>query len=172
MIEGQLRTNWKPHNVSGTVRSHGIELFSKYKPNNILNFDLNYTYNSTYDGADFDDPDMGPQSNGAFTNSQLVRIPRHLINLSSKVSPIKDLNITLQTKWSDEMRDYENVNSTVGGDQRLKSFLVNDLTADYKLANDYKVFFKIDNIFDEGYNTALEYNQMDRSFNFGLRKAF
>ena len=70
------------------------------------------------------------------------------------------------------MRDYENVNSTVGGDQRLKSFLVNDLTADYKLANGYKAFFKIDNIFDEVYNTALEYNQMDRSFNFGLRNAF
>ena len=115
---------------------------------------------------------MGPQSQGAFTNSQLVRIPRHFINLSSKVSLVKDLNITLQTKWSDEMRDYENTNSVVGGDQRLKSFLVNDLTADYKLANGYKAFFKIDNIFDEVYNTALEYNQMDRSFNFGIKRSY
>ena len=95
MIEGQKRTDWLPQNVSGTVRSQGIELFSQYKFNNILNFDLNYTYNSTYDGADFDDPDMGPDSNGLFTNSQLVRIPRHFINLSSKVSPVKNLNITL-----------------------------------------------------------------------------
>ena len=172
MIEGQKRTGWLPQNVSGTVRSQGIELFSQYKFSNILNFDLNYTYNSTYDGADFDDPDMGPDSNGLFTNSQLVRIPRHFINLSTKVSPVKDLNITLKTKWSDEMRDYENVNSTVSGDQRLKSFLVNDLTADYKLANGYKAFFKIDNIFDEVYNTALEYNQMDRSFNFGIKRSY
>lgn len=172
MIEGQKRTGWVLQNVSGTVRSQGIELFSQYKFSDILNFDLNYTYNSTYDGADFDDPDMGSQSNGAFTNSQIVRIPRHFINLSSKVSPVKDLNITLQTKWSDEMRDYENVNSTVGGDQRLKSFLVNDLTADYKLANGYKAFFKIDNIFDEVYNTAFEYNQMDRSFNFGIKRSY
>ena len=107
-------------------------------------------------GADFDDPDLGAcLAKDAFTNSQLVRIPRHFINLSSKVSLVKDLNITLKTKWSDEMRDYENTNSVVGGDQRLKSFLVNDLTADYKLANGYKAFFKIDNIFDEVYNTAL-----------------
>ena len=172
MIEGQKRTGWVLQNVSGTVRSKGFELFSQYKLSNSINFDLNYTYTSTYDGADFDDPDVGPQSNGAFTNSQLVRIPRHFINLTSRVSPTKDLNIALKTKWSDEMRDYENVNSTVGGDQRLKSFLVNDLTADYILPNGYKAFFKVDNIFDEVYSTALEYNQMDRSFNFGLKKTY
>ena len=172
MIEGQKRTGWVVQNVSGTVRSKGLELFSQYKLSNSINFDLNYTYTSTYDGADFDDPDVGPQSNGAFTNSQLVRIPRHFINLTSKVSPIKDLNITLKTKWSDEMRDYENTNSTVGGDQRLKSFLVNDLTANYILPNGYKAFFKVDNIFDEVYSTALEYNQMDRSFNFGIKRSY
>jgi len=171
LIEGQKRTGWKPQNVSGTVRSQGIELFSSYKLNNILNVDLNYTYSSTYDGADFDDPDMGPNSNGTFINSQLVRVPRHLINLSTKMSPAKDLNITLKTKWSDEMRDYENVNTT-GGDYRLKSFLVNDLIADYKLESGYKVFFKADNIFDEVYNTANGYNQMDRSFNFGIKRSY
>ncbi|SVD09125.1 uncharacterized protein METZ01_LOCUS361979, partial [marine metagenome] len=36
----------------------------------------------------------------------------------------------------------------------------------------YKAFFKIDNIFDEVYNTALEYNQMDRSFNFGIKRSY
>ena len=71
MIEGWLSTGHVLKNVSGTVKSQGIELFSQYKFNNILNFDLNYTYNSTYDGADFDDPDLGPQSQGAFTNSQI-----------------------------------------------------------------------------------------------------
>jgi vitamin B12 transporter len=172
MIEGQKRTGWKPQNVNGTVRSHGIELFSKYKLNNKLNFDLNYTYNSTYDGADFDDPNMGSESNGIFTNSQLVRIPRHLINLSTKVTLVKDLNITLQTKWSDSMRDYENINSVVGGDQRLKSFFVNDLITNYKLGNNYKIFLQIDNIFDEVYSTALDYNQMNRSFNLGIKRSY
>ena len=173
LIESQARTSWKPENVSGTVRSKGIEFISDFILNDMLNFNLNYTYTSTYDGADFDDPDMGPDSNGMFTNSQLVRIPRHLINLSSKVFLLKDLDLTLQTKWSEEMRDYGNVNTgTDQGDQRLNSFLVNDLSANYNIFDGYKVFLKINNIFDEMYNTALEYNQMDRSINFGIKRAY
>ena len=172
MIEGQKRTNWKLQNVSGTVRSQGMELASKFKPNNILNFNLNYTYNSTYDGADFDDPDMGPDSNGQFTNSQLARIPRHLINLSSKVLLAKDLDFTLQSKWSKNMRDYGNVNTGSDEDKRLSSFLVNDLFANYQIGDGYKAFFKIDNIFNKVYSTALQFNQMDRSFNFGIKRSY
>ena len=172
MIEGQKRTNWKLQNVSGTVRSQGIELASKFKPSNILNFNLNYTYNSTYDGADFDDPDMGPDSNGQFTNSQLARIPRHLINLSSKVFLAKNLDLTLQSKWSKNMRDYGNVNTGSDEDKRLSSFLVNDLFANYQIGDGYKAFFKIDNIFNKVYSTALQFNQMDRSFNFGIKRSY
>jgi len=172
MIEGQKRTGHKLQNVSGTVRSEGVELVSKFKPNNVINFNLNYTYNSTYDGADFDDPDMGPLSNGTFTNSQLVRIPRHLINLSSKVFLAKDLDLTLQTKWSKNMRAYGNVNVGTDEDKRLSSFLVNDLFANYQIGDGYKAFFKIDNIFNKVYNTVLEYNQMDRSFNFGIKRNY
>ena len=172
MIEGQKRTNWKLQNVSGTVRSEGVELISKIKPSNILNFNLNYTYNSTYDGADFDDPDMGPDSNGQFTNSQLARIPRHLLNLSSKIFLSKNLDLTLQTKWSKNMRDYGNVNTGTNEDKRLSSFLVNDLFANYQIGGGYKAFIKVDNIFDKVYNTALEYNQMDRSFNFGIKRSY
>ena len=71
------------------------------------------------------------------------------------------------------MRDYGNVNTgTEQGDQRLSSFFVNDLSINYKIGNGYKVFFKVDNIFDEVYNTALEYNQMDRSTNFGIKRTY
>ena len=44
-----------------------------------LNFNLNYTYTSTYDGAEQDDPDK----NSSYTNSQIVRVPRNLINLKT-----------------------------------------------------------------------------------------
>ena len=33
-----------------------IEFISKWKTNDVLNFDFNYTYTSTYDGAEQDDP--------------------------------------------------------------------------------------------------------------------
>ena len=43
--------------MPGTVKSKGLELTSKFKLNDHLNFGFNYTYTSTYDGAEQDDPD-------------------------------------------------------------------------------------------------------------------
>ena len=50
--------------------------------------------------------------------------------------------------------------------------MVNDLSLNYDLFDTYKIFFKIDNILDKVYSTALGYNQIDRSFNFGIKKAY
>ena len=41
-------------NHPGEVSSQGIELVSKWKKSEMLNFMFNYTYSSTYDGADHD----------------------------------------------------------------------------------------------------------------------
>jgi outer membrane receptor protein involved in Fe transport len=62
-------------NMPGTVKSQGLELISKWIPSEFLNFDLNYTYTSTYDGAEQDDPDKS----SSYTNAQMVRVPRHLL---------------------------------------------------------------------------------------------
>ena len=48
-----------------------------------LDFNLNYTYTSTYDGAEQDDP----IKNQNYTNAQMVRVPRNIINnKTSKLS--------------------------------------------------------------------------------------
>ena len=60
-IEGWKAAGWTPLNMAGVVRTRGIELLSKFKPKKDLDLDFGYTYNSTYDGADFDDPDLGPE---------------------------------------------------------------------------------------------------------------
>ena len=139
----------------------------------MINFYLNYTYNSTYDGADFDDPDMGPNSQGLFTNEQIARVPRHLINLNSKLFLTKKLDFSLHSKWSDSVRDYNNVNvGQNSGDKRLSPYMVNDLSINYNIGAGYKAFLKIDNIFDKDYSTALEYNQMDRAINFGMKRVY
>ena len=49
--------------------------------------------------------------------------------------------------------------------------LVNNLSMDYDLYN-YKAYFKIYNVLDEKYNTALDYSTFGRTFNFGLRKIY
>ena len=50
--------------------------------------------------------------------------------------------------------------------------MVNDLSLNYNLFGTYKVFFDVINIFDKKYTTALQYSQIDRSFNFGIKRKY
>jgi len=157
-------------NMPGTVKSEGLEITSKWKTNDFLNFDLNYTYTSTYDGAEQDNPD------NTYINAQMVRVPRHFLNLGTKyIFPNKNLNLTLQTKLSSKARDYGNANEPANGsfaDVKLNSYMVNDLSLNYDIFDTYKVFFDVKNIFDKKYETALQYSQMDRSFTFGIKRKY
>ena len=159
-------------NSPSTTNSQGLELLSKWKTNDSLNFDFNYTYTSTYDGSEQDDPDK----NSDYYNSQMVRVPRHFFNLATNyVFPDKNLSLTLHTKISDKVRDYGNANQPASGsyeDVKLNSYMVNDLSLNYKLWGTYNVFFDVINIFDKKYTTALQYSQMDRSFNFGIKRKY
>lgn len=156
-------------NFPGTVKSQGLELISKWKKSETLNFGLNYTYTSTYDGAEQDDPDK----NQSYHNAQMVRVPRNIINLATnvKVPGYKNLDLTLKTKWSDKARDYGNGNRTYR-DEELDDYLVNDLSIKYNLWNTYNLFFDVNNILDEKYETVRDYSQIDRSFNFGIRRIY
>ena len=169
-LEGWKGTgSWSTNNFPGEVRSRGIELISKWKKSDNLNFGVNYTLNATYDGAEQDDPDM----NQSYTMDDLVRVPRQIINLQTnvKIPGYKNLNLTLNTKWSDTARDYGNGNRT-WVDEGLDDYLVNDLFIKYNLWNSYNLFFNITNILDEKYETTRDYSQMDRSFNFGIRRSY
>ena len=89
---------------------------------------------------------------------------------------MSSLNITLKTKWSDKARDYGNGNINRNGasfnDAELESYLVNDLSLKYKIFDNYDLYFDIVNISDKKYETAQDYSQMGRSFNFGLKRRF
>ena len=105
--------------------------------------------------------------------AQMVRVPRNIINLATnvKIPGNENLDLTLKTKWSDEARDYGNGNRT-WQDEGLDDYLVNDLSIKYNLWNTYNLFFDINNILDEKYETVRDYSQMDRSFNFGIRRIY
>lgn len=156
-------------NMPGTVKSQGLELNSKWTPGSLINFELNYTYTSTYDGAEQDDPDKS----SSYTNSQMVRVPRNLINIKTNflLPKIDNLNFSLNTKWSDKARDYGNGNRTYN-DERTDDYLVNDLIANYELWHTYNLYLKISNLFNEKYETARDYSQLGRSFNFGFNRSF
>ena len=82
-----------------------------------------------------------------------------------------NLDLSLNTKFSDDARDYGNGNRT-WDDERLDDYLVNDLSIKYNLYNTYNLFFDINNILDEKYETVRDYSQMDRSYNFGIRRSY
>ena len=169
VLEGWEASGWDAGNHPGTVKSQGLELMSNFKLNKFLNFDFNYTYTSTYDGAEQDNPN---KSSGQ-TNAQLVRVPRNLFNLNTnlKMPGFKNLSILLSTKWSDMARDYGNGNRTFE-DERTDDYLVNDLNIKYYLSENNKLYFNITNLFNEKYETARDYSQMPRSFNFGIKNSF
>ena len=172
-IEGWKSSSWTPKNRPGVVRTRGLELLSNFKPKKNLNFDLGYTYNSTYDGADFDDPDFGPGSAGDFLNSQMVRVPRHFVGIGANYNITDTTILGWKTKWSDTARDYGNTNEAGGSfrDVRLESYMVNDLSLDFLFGN-YKGFVNLTNIFDEKYSQAIQYSAPERALNFGFKKQY
>ena len=156
-------------NNPSTTKSQGIEFLSKLKFNEALNFDLNYTYTSTYDGAEHDNP----QKNSDLKDTQMVRVPKHFINLTSKyIFPNKNLNVALRTKVSSKAWDYGHVQTYDFEDQKLNSYMVNDLALNYNLWGMYDLYFDINNIFDKKYSTVLQYGALDRSFNFGIKRVY
>ncbi len=174
VLEGWKTNNssgadYTTQNANGTVKSQGLEFMSKWKATDNINLDLNYTYTSTYDGAEQDDPNKS----SSYTNAQMVRVPRHIANLQTSFkSPYdKNLSFVLNSKWSDTVRDYGNGNRTYS-DERIDDYFVNDLTINYKIWDNYNLFFNITNILDEKYETVKDYSQLDRSFNFGLKSLY
>jgi len=159
-------------NSESVTFAKGLEFISKWKAKDFLNFDFNYTYTSSYDGAEHANPDLL----SSYTNSQMVRVPRHFFNLATNyVFPDTNLNLSLRSKLSSKTRDYGNNNQPADGsfdDVKLNSYMVHDLSLNYNLWNTYNLFFDVNNILDKKYSTALQYSQMDRSVNFGIKRAF
>ncbi|MDC0205527.1 TonB-dependent receptor [Pelagibacteraceae bacterium] len=159
-------------NTDSSTRSQGLEFISKWNANEKLNFDFNYTYSSTFDGAEHKNPKLL----ASYTNSQMVRVPRHLFNLSTNyIFPDENLNLTLRTKVSSKARDYGSATQPADGsydDVKLTDYMINDLSLNYNLWNSYNVFFDVNNILDKTYYTALQYGQLDRTINFGIKRTY
>ena len=71
----------------------------------------------------------------------------------------------------DVARDYGNGNRTFD-DERTDDYFVNDLNINYELSENNKLYFNIINLFDEKYETARDYSQLPRTFNFGFKNNF
>lgn len=173
-LEGWTQSNssglaFTTANMPGLVKSKGIEFISQWQKSDFLNFGLNYTYTKTYDGAEQDDPNR----NSSYFDERMVRVPDNVVNLITNIKfpNNKNLDLTINTKWSDQARDYGNGNRTFQ-DETIDDYMVNDLSINYNLWNQYKLYSRVGNIFDEQYETTRDYTQLGRTFNFGIKRSY
>ena len=166
-LEGWQSHGWKVKNANAKIKSKGIEIASDWKLNEYINFDFNYNYSDTHDGADCDDPNVGATS---CIDESMVRVPRHswsvLLNYSKK-----SLNHNLNFKFSDEVRDYGNANNSFK-DVILKEYYLVNYNLNYSINDSLDLYFNLENILDENYEHAFMYSAMDRSFNLGIKSIF
>lgn len=134
--------------VAGTSVSKGIELSGQYDFSEMVSLYGNYTYTDTKDA----------------TGARLLRVPGHdvVVGLAAQFANgiSGDLNLQYIADRPDEfgtvMSDYTVVNAAV-------NYAVND---------NAEVYFRVENLFDEVYQTSAGYNASGRAFFAGLRARF
>jgi vitamin B12 transporter len=159
-------------NVSSDTTARGFELITNWQTNDLLDFNFNYTYTATYDGAENDNPDLLADNIGP----EMVRVPKHFLNLTTNYKwPGTNLDLSLRTKASSRARDYGNANTPsfdAFKNVYLDGYMVHDLSLNYSLFGMYDVHFDVNNILNKEYETALDYASMERSFNFGFKRPY
>jgi len=164
-LEGWQSNEWVIKNSNGKIKSRGIELSTLWQPPNNFKIGLNYSYTDTYDGADCDNPDS------VSIDCAMVRVPRHSLNSSISYKFKNHINNKLFIRYSDEVRDYGNINNNFV-DVILADYMTIDYLANYNLGDLHKITFEAKNILDEKYEQAYEYSTMGRSFNIGFISKF
>ncbi len=90
-------------------------------------------------------------------------IPTHKFNTNFDIDITSKYHLSWNVLW---------VSSTTvindNKEQKLYSYLVNNIIISAKIKESSKLYFRIDNIFNEQYQTTYGYNTKDRSYYFGI----
>ena len=162
-------------NTFAKVESKGIELSTLWKPKDNFNLSLNYSYNETFDGADCEDPhknvtwDNKPIS--LCIDSAMVRVPRHEVTSGLVYKFNKNLSNKILVKYSGERRDYGNTNNNFY-DVILDDYVTINYYLNYKLYNQFDLYFNANNLFDQKYEEAYQYSGMGQDVSFGIKRSF
>ena len=162
------RSSYVIENSGGKIKSQGFNF--KILNKSYKNFDttLNYTFTKAYDGEDCDDPDKSATS--CVTSSYPVRVPRHQISSSFKKKFNPKITSQILLKYISTRRDYGNANNGFK-DVMLDDYVKLDLKNNFNFFGK-KFYFNINNILNEKYEDAYQYNFEKRSFNIGFNNIF
>lgn len=125
-----------------------------------LTIDGNYTWTSAED-----------RSPGLNFGNQLPRRPKHAANASATYVWPNGVLAGVTLLWSGETLDTVRTSATVAPFVNDDYTLV-DIRAEVPLWGQVKLFGRVENLFDEYYETARTYNTLGRSFYAGFRARF
>ncbi len=144
------RTTFSLFQLPGTTTSRGIEVASDWQFGSVTVFG-NYTY-----------------TDAKTAGARLVRVPRHDLTLGVE-GPVSGA-------WSGRadvraVRDLLDVDGA-GASVALDDFQVMNLGLSYDVSDTTEAYVRLENVFDEDYQTTLGYNAPGRSVFVGLSASF
>lgn len=136
--------------VSGTTETRGVELSARYDGSDALSIFGNYTYTDT-ETAD---------------GGRLARVPRHQVALG--------VNGTFGAGVEYEVLGRGAFDTAVStfAPSPLDDYVVIDTQFGYEVADGVEAYLRVENLFDEEYQTSPGYGTSDRAFYVGLRASF
>jgi vitamin B12 transporter len=135
--------------------AHGIEAEAALSLGNLI-IDGNYSWNVAEDRS------PGAANFGKW----LPRRPRHSANGSISYAWPFGLTTGAAVRWVGH--SFDNASNA----QRLESYTLVDLRAEFELSPEVKLFARVENLFDKEYMTAFRYGTFGRSVYAGLRGRF
>jgi vitamin B12 transporter len=140
-------------NVQKT-ETKGVELIGQLTVTNRLTLSGNYTYTDAENAS------------GASAGKQLTRRPKDLANLSASYRWPIGLSTTVAARYVG--KTFNNDANTVA----VSEYTLVDLRASYPINDTFEVYGRVENAFDENYQTILNYGAPGRGAFLGLRAKF
>lgn len=137
--------------IAGTTKSRGLELSTQYAVSDATNLYGNYTY-----------------TDAATDGVRLNRTPRHDLVLGV------DTQVTSRLSVGADLRYVADVlpSAFAPADNKVGDYSVMGASMNFALTDSAQAYLRIENLFDEDYETAGGFNTPGRSAFFGIRADF
>lgn len=139
----------------------GAEFSVDYRLNPQLRLNLGYTYLTAV-------AEKYISANSRFEEIRLPYRPRHLLQVSARYQPNKNLNLGLSAvsqmdRQRDQWQDYN---------KPTEDYFVLNFVSEYRLDDAVSLLARVENLLDEDYALTYNYPALGRSIYFGVRMQF
>ncbi|MFA5345800.1 MAG: TonB-dependent receptor [Candidatus Omnitrophota bacterium] len=131
--------------------TQGFEIGAKIKPFDNLTFGTNYTYTDTEDKS---------------TGLELARRPKNQVNFDIDWGFLPGGNLNFGMNYVGKR--WDNTSNTVND----KAYTVFRMAAFYDITKNFRIFGRIENLFDKKYQEVYAYETLGRSFYAGIKGSF